>query len=68
MRHSQESTPGRAVWIDMEHSPYVDVTLDLYRRARKAHFNAGVCVQALSLPHGEGSRLAHIAWVPRSAW
>jgi proline dehydrogenase len=46
MRHSQESTPGRAVWIDMEHSPYVDVTLGLYRRARKAYANAGVCLQA----------------------
>ena len=46
MRHSQESTTGRAVWIDMEHSPYVDVTLDLYRRARKAYANVGVCLQA----------------------
>jgi proline dehydrogenase len=46
IRHSLESTPGRVVWIDMEHSPYVDVTLDLYRRARKAYANAGVCVQA----------------------
>ncbi|MGA2719956.1 MAG: proline dehydrogenase family protein [Candidatus Acidiferrales bacterium] len=46
LRHSLESTPGRIVWIDMEHSPYVDVTLELYRRARRAHANTGVCVQA----------------------
>jgi len=46
LRDSQESTPGRVVWIDMEHSPYVDVTLEMYRRARKAFANAGVCVQA----------------------
>jgi proline dehydrogenase len=45
-RHAQECAPGRVVWIDMEHSPYVDVTLDLYRRARKAFGNVGVCVQA----------------------
>lgn len=36
----------RTVWIDMEQSSYADVTLELYRRARKAHANAGVCVQA----------------------
>jgi proline dehydrogenase len=36
----------KTVWIDMEQSPYVDVTLELYRRARKAHPNVGVCVQA----------------------
>jgi proline dehydrogenase len=34
------------VWIDMESSNYVDVTLDLYRRARKAYPNVGVCLQA----------------------
>jgi proline dehydrogenase len=34
------------VWIDMEASNYVDVTLDLARRARNAHPNVGVCVQA----------------------
>ena len=46
LRHSQGTAPGRVVWIDMEHSPYVDVTLELYRRARKAFPNVGVCVQA----------------------
>lgn len=34
------------VWIDMEASNYVDVTLDLYRRAREASSNVGVCLQA----------------------
>jgi proline dehydrogenase len=34
------------VWIDMEASNYVDVTLDLARRSRSAHPNVGVCVQA----------------------
>ncbi|MDE3108304.1 MAG: proline dehydrogenase family protein [Acidobacteriota bacterium] len=34
------------VWIDMEQSAYVDATLDLHRRAREAHPNVGVCVQA----------------------
>jgi proline dehydrogenase len=37
---------GNLVWIDMEASNYVDVTLDLARRARNAHPNVGVCVQA----------------------
>ncbi len=34
------------VWVDMEASNYVDATLDLYRRALKAHSNVGVCLQA----------------------
>lgn len=34
------------VWIDMEASNYVDATLDLYRRARQAFPNVGVCLQA----------------------
>ncbi len=34
------------VWVDMEASNYVDATLDLYRRARRAYPNVGVCVQA----------------------
>jgi len=50
-RSRAASSPSRppernTVWIDMEHSPYVDITLELYRRARGAHANAGVCVQA----------------------
>jgi proline dehydrogenase len=34
------------VWVDMEASNYVDTTLDLYRRALKAHPNVGICLQA----------------------
>jgi proline dehydrogenase len=30
----------------MEQSPYVDVTLEVYLRARKSYANVGVCVQA----------------------
>jgi proline dehydrogenase len=45
-RIAQASPSHRTVWVDMEQSPYVDVTLDLCRRARKSHHNIGVCVQA----------------------
>ena len=34
------------VWIDMEASHYVDPTLALYRRAKLAYPNVGVCLQA----------------------
>jgi proline dehydrogenase len=34
------------VWIDMEASNYVDVTLDLYRRALASFPNVGICLQA----------------------
>ncbi len=37
---------GSIVWIDMESSPYVDATLDLYRRLRQTYSNVGVCLQA----------------------
>ena len=37
---------AKTLWIDMEQSPYIDVTLELHRRAREAHRNVGVCVQA----------------------
>jgi proline dehydrogenase len=37
---------GNVVWIDMESSPYVDRTLDVYRRIRATAENVGVCVQA----------------------
>lgn len=40
------ASPGTTVWIDMESSPYVDITLELYRRARRAYANVGVCLQA----------------------
>lgn len=34
------------VWVDMEASNYVDVTLDIYKRALKQYPNAGICLQA----------------------
>lgn len=37
---------GSFVWIDMEASPYVDATLELFRRTRAAHANVGVCLQS----------------------
>ena len=43
---STGAPPGKTLWIDMEQSPYAEVTLELYQRARKTFRNAGVCVQA----------------------
>jgi len=37
---------GSFVWIDMEESRYVDVTLDVFRRACAGHDNVGLCLQA----------------------
>ena len=34
------------IWIDMESSPYVDPTLDLFRRTRKYTSRIGVAIQA----------------------
>lgn len=34
------------VWIDMEGSAYTTATLKLFQRARKAHKNTGLCLQA----------------------
>ena len=42
----QAAGPGSIVWIDMESSPYVDATLDLYRRVRRTYSSVGVCLQA----------------------
>jgi proline dehydrogenase len=33
------------VWVDMEASPYVDATLDIYKRALAKYPNAGICLQ-----------------------
>jgi proline dehydrogenase len=42
-----QATPtDKTLWIDMEQSPYVDVTLEMYLRARNSYANVGVCVQA----------------------
>jgi proline dehydrogenase len=68
-----EAAPqGDIVWIDMESSPYVDVTLELYRRARAKYENVGVCLQAYLyrtakdleslLPLGPGIRLVKGAY------
>jgi len=68
----ERSPAGRTVWIDMEQSPYVDVTLETYRQARAAGANVGVCVQAYLtrtekdvealLPLGGGIRLVKGAY------
>ncbi|HUA01890.1 MAG TPA: proline dehydrogenase family protein [Candidatus Aquilonibacter sp.] len=43
---TRDPAAAKTVWIDMEQSPYIDITLELYRRARSAHRHVGVCVQA----------------------
>ena len=37
---------GGTLWIDMESSAYVDRSLELYRRVKGDHPNAGICLQA----------------------
>jgi proline dehydrogenase len=37
---------GNFVWIDMEATPYVDGTLQQFRRLRDSHEKVGVCLQA----------------------
>jgi proline dehydrogenase len=34
------------VWIDMEGSPYTDVTLEVFRALHRDHANVGVCLQS----------------------
>ncbi len=46
LRIIQHADAASVVWIDMEASNYVDVTLDLFRRARSQYANTGICVQA----------------------
>ena len=60
------------VWVDMEESRYVDLTLALYRRARTERPGVGVCLQAYLrrtpsdleslLPLGPGIRLVKGAY------
>lgn len=60
------------VWIDMEGTAYTDATLEIYRRARAAHANVGVCVQSYLyrtdkdldslIPLGAGVRLVKGAY------
>jgi proline dehydrogenase len=42
----QAADVNGVVWVDMEASNYTDVTLGLYRRARAAYSNVGICLQA----------------------
>jgi proline dehydrogenase len=42
----ERAGPGKLVWVDMEASNYVDGTLEIYSRARKAYPNTGLCLQA----------------------
>jgi proline dehydrogenase len=37
---------GNWLWIDMESSPYVEATIEVYDRARAVHRNVGICLQA----------------------
>jgi proline dehydrogenase len=34
------------LWLDMESAPYVDGTLELYRKLRTGNTNVGICLQA----------------------
>jgi len=42
----QHEKPAATVWVDMEASNYVDVTLDIYKRALNKYSNVGICLQA----------------------
>jgi proline dehydrogenase len=44
---------GSYFWVDMEQSPYVDVTLDVVRRLRGEVPTVGVCLQAYLLRTGQ---------------
>ena len=37
---------GNWLWLDMESAPYVDPTIDLYRKRRAGHPNVGIALQA----------------------
>jgi proline dehydrogenase len=41
-----EENKNAIVWVDMEASPYVDATLDIYKRALVKYPNVGICLQA----------------------
>src|SRR5437773_1136685 len=45
-RAARAEDSGSFLWIDMEESRYVDVTLEVFRAARGEHTNVGVCLQA----------------------
>jgi len=55
-------TPAdRTLWVDIEQSPYVDATLAIYWRARKAYANIGVCVQAYLYRTEKDENYFHLA-------
>jgi proline dehydrogenase len=42
----QADSLGNMTWIDMENSPYVDRTMELFRRAREHSPRVGLCLQS----------------------
>jgi proline dehydrogenase len=66
------------VWIDMESSPYVDPTLDLFRRARAVSPRVGIALQAYLyrtaadveslVPLGAAIRLVKGAYLEPPSW
>lgn len=42
----EEAGQTSVVWIDMEASNYVDVTLEIFRRVHQENPNVGICLQA----------------------
>jgi proline dehydrogenase len=42
----EAAADGTMIWVDMESSGYVDRTLELFRAARAARDNVGICLQA----------------------
>lgn len=42
----QRENGKSTVWVDMEASNYVEVTLEIYRRALRRYPNTGICLQA----------------------
>ena len=42
----ERESANAIVWVDMEASNYVDITLEIYHRALKLYPNVGICLQA----------------------
>jgi proline dehydrogenase len=42
----ERENANATVWVDMEASNYVDVTLEIYQRALRRYPNVGICLQA----------------------
>ena len=43
---ARAASHGQMLWVDMESSPYVEVTIAFYERLKAAHPNTGICLQA----------------------